>query len=275
MSTIKLNNFNFEGQSIASVYTSIYIKELRTMIDIGYYNPEFINAEKVLLTHTHIDHIPGLISLIGQRGIEKRKALDIFINDTSAIKLQNMIKAYESLDDNKFDYNIIENTNDLIPLMENTNYYFKAQESFHRVMSNAYTIFTKKTKLKNEFIGKTPNELIELKKSTTINEIIYIPVISFSGDTDIRILDNQDIINSNILFLECTFLELDSRVTIETINKSMHICLDQINENIDKLKNVQHLVLYHFSKRYTNEQIRKIISEKLDKSLLEKTTLFL
>jgi len=72
--------------------------------------------------------------------------------------------------------------------------------------------------------------------------------------------------------MECTFLDED--VTIESAHKHGHIHIDEIAANADRFKN-KYIVLMHFSSRYSNDEIQRIVDEKLPLGLRERVQLLL
>ena len=98
-------------------------------------------------------------------------------------------------------------------------------------------------------------------------------MMSFSGDTRIEyVLENEDVRNSKILVLECTYL--DSSRDVKRAREWGHIHLDEIVNHADEFEN-EKIVLIHFSKRYHPKKIPAMVEEKLPDSLKGRVHCFL
>ncbi|MBI3396612.1 MAG: MBL fold metallo-hydrolase [Spirochaetia bacterium] len=155
------------------------------------------------------------------------------------------------------------------------NFYFRAIRSVHRIASNGYTILEKTIKLKKEFLSLPGKDIARMRKERDdLFEEVYHPIVTFSGDTQIEfVLDNEIVRQSKILFLECTYV--DDKRPVERARKWGHIHLDEIAANAAAFENVERLFLIHFSPRYRSEEIRSALKAKLPDWLHAKTTPFI
>jgi len=153
------------------------------------------------------------------------------------------------------------------------NYFFRGIRSVHRVASNGYTIYERVKKLRKEFSHLAGPQIAEMKKTMDLFEEIYSPMITFSGDTQIEfLLENEDVRNSKILFLECTYI--DDQRPVERARKWGHTHLFEIAQNAHALEKVDNLVLIHFSPRYSKERIHEAIRRHLPPELHARTHAF-
>ena len=98
-------------------------------------------------------------------------------------------------------------------------------------------------------------------------------MVSFSGDTKIEyVLTHKDVAESEILFLECTYI--DHEKNVEDAREWGHIHLDEIIHHISSFKN-EKIVLIHFSKRYPPSYIRRVFSKRIPPSEKDRIHLFL
>ena len=105
-----------------------------------------------------------------------------------------------------------------------------------------------------------------------VTEEKRIPMISFSGDSKIEYILNKDVINSKILFLECTYID-DVR-DVERARKWGHIHLDEIIHYANEFNN-EKIVLFHFSKRFSNNYILSTVQKKIPEILKGRIHCFL
>jgi ribonuclease Z len=75
-------------------------------------------------------------------------------------------------------------------------------------------------------------------------------------------------LKSQILILECTFLAPEDRPMAK---KKRHTHLADIVERAEKLTACEHLVLSHFSTRYTREDVNREVMAAMPEGLRAKT----
>lgn len=272
-SRFSYSGYDFEGISEGGVQTCITISRLSMMLDIGILPHEKINLENVLLTHGHLDHAAGIPYYISQRSLHHLKAPNIYVPALMYENLDAILKLYSKIEDFEYQYNLVPaETGKEYPL--NSTCLFKPLKSIHRVNSQGYTIFERVKKLLPEYANLSPQEIVQLKdKKVPITEEKDTAIFSFSGDTQIEyVLENKEVQDSKILFLECTYIDNDR--PIDRARKWGHTHLDEIIANADFFKN-EKIVLIHFSKRYKNSYIRDTVKKKLPESLRDRVYCFL
>lgn len=265
--------FNFEGISEGGIRTSIAIPSLSVLLDIGNLPIDYAHLENLLLTHGHLDHSAGVPYYISQRSLRNLKPPNIYLPEKLYEDLKKILEIYQKIEGFDYLYNLIPTPlNTFVQL--NQNYSFKALKTFHRIESQGYTIYERTKKLKDDYKNLSKNELMGIKSQGT--EVSYernIPLISFSGDTRIEyVLENEDVSNSKILFLECTYL--DDKKSISTAREWGHIHIDEIIQNAQHFKN-ERIVLIHFSKRYSYKMIRELVFSKIPESLQGRVECFI
>ncbi|EQA55180.1 MBL fold metallo-hydrolase [Leptospira kmetyi] len=255
--------YQFEGISEGGIRTSLYLPSLSLMFDIGAQNPNRIHLDNLLLTHSHLDHSSGLPYYISQRSLRKLKPPKIYLPSALEEPMRKILDLYSQIEDFPYAYDMkAVNPGDKIDL--DPQHFFSPHKTFHRVPSQGYTIYQKRKKLKKEFQSLPQEELnLALKEKKEVSEQSEIPVISFSGDTKIEyVLEHEDVANSNILFIECTYIDKE-----RDVNKARewgHIHLDEIIGNLSSFQN-EKIVLIHFSKRYSIPYIREILDKRIPK----------
>jgi len=87
-----------------------------------------------------------------------------------------------------------------------------------------------------------------------------LPLIAYLGDTRSIPIDSHPLLpQCRVLICECTFLTPEHR---ERAEKTMHLHLDEL-PIVLKLFESEHIVLTHFSRRYTPETIPKLVHSVL------------
>ncbi|MCC5813595.1 MAG: MBL fold metallo-hydrolase [Leptospira sp.] len=262
-----------KGYSEGGIRTSIIWPALNAMFDMGNSNPDQVQYQNLFLTHSHSDHFAGTPYYVSQRSLKGLPKPNIYLPVAIHEKVDRLFKLYSELEEYEYKYN-------LIPAKIGEEYVLNKQYSvmplptFHRVVSQGYTVLETRSKLKPEFMGLKGPELKEKKDSgIEIETTIKTPVFSFSGDTKIEyVLENEAVQKSKILFLECTYL--DNKRNVERAREWGHIHLDEIIQNAKYFQN-EKLVLIHFSQRYRYKEIREFIRDKVPKELMEKIHIFI
>lgn len=271
------------GFSISGLATYIQFPELDFCIDMGECPLSAIPINHVFLTHAHGDHARCLMrhhSLRKMMGVERDSIY--YMPECISERAKDWIKAeamFEGVGEAKFRYPEIE------PMQAGTKTFLRyrkdlALETFevkHSIPAMGGTLYYYKKKLKDEFIGKSAGEIIELRqKGIEITREVYEPFVSFMGDCiGESLLENKQVFNSRILITECTFLDSDEEMMAR---KKGHTHINDIvsalNELDDDVK-CEKIVLSHFSMKYSEKHILDSIAKKIPEKFKEKIVAFI
>lgn len=267
MQEIRLGNLNLRGTSIAGVCTSLHIPQLKVVLDAGILHPAFAKEAAIFLSHCHMDHIGSLPALLGVRQLKGLSPTAVFVPSAVAPDVSSLISAAVGL--GKF-----KDTPSVVGLNHGDSYpTFSVFKTYHTVPSNGYTFWSTKKKLKDEYKGLPGVEIVALrKKGVEVTDSVRNAELSYCTDTRIDVVNNPDVVESDVLILECTFI--DDTVPVESARWHGHVHIDEIVANADKFKN-KHILLMHFSTRYSNDAIRKAVDTKLPTHLRERVQLLL
>ncbi|MFX1255073.1 MAG: MBL fold metallo-hydrolase [Promethearchaeota archaeon] len=256
MKEIRCGNYTIIGGSRSTQGTYIQIKELGIIFDLGYCPHQFTRIQKIFLSHCHIDHILGVYYHIAQRTLRKLPPSTIYLPAPEQDAFEEVIQKMERLERSQWQKKII-------PVKEgekvrlNDVFFIRAFKVEHRIPSYGYTVFEHRRKLKAEYKDLPKADLIKLKKQgEEVTSIHEIPILSYTGDSTANAFSIDSVRRSNILITECTFLTPEHYdLTIK--NKHIHL-EDILNANLQ----CEHLILMHFSLRYSKRQIATIIKQK-------------
>lgn len=249
------------GRSIGGIETSFKIKQLNVMFDIGYCDISNLGIDNLFLSHTHGDHLNGLTKYLGLRELNRIKnPLKIYIYHKFSDLMNEMLNNYANLSESEWKFEIIPIFyGDLIEFRNHT---VKIQKNHHRIEGCAFTVFEKRTVLKDEFKGFSFGKIKELKNNgIEINTKVLYNLLSYTGDTTREIWNiSPEILYSKILIQECTYYNEERN---KAFNRG-HIDFSDIKENISLFNN-EKILLSHYSGKYNEKEI-KIYIESLQDS---------
>jgi ribonuclease Z len=135
----------------------------------------------------------------------------------------------------------------------------------HRIYCQGYALGRRKRKLRAEHQGRAPRELERLRlDGVEITEPVETIEVAFCGDTTVEVLDQPLVQRARLLLLECTFVGDD--VPPAKAHGKGHIHLADLAVRADQLQN-EHILLTHFSTRYSPAAIRAALDRSLPPEL--------
>ena len=255
------------GFSISGLATYIQIPELNFCIDMGECPLSSIPLDHVFLTHAHGDHARCLMrhhSLRKMMGVERDSVY--YVPD------------FEGVSETKFRYPEIEpvKAGELQFLRYRKDIALEAFEVKHSIPALGGTLYFYKKKLKDEFLGKSATEIIQLRQSgIEITREVYEPLVSFMGDClGESLLDNSRVFQSKVLITECTFLD-DGEEAMSKKKGHSHLkdIVQALNEMDGEIR-CEKIILSHFSMKYSERHIRDALDKGIPDKFKEKIVAF-
>jgi len=280
------------GYSRAGLKTSILIKELNVVFDMGYVNEQAFSFDNKLISHGHADHIGSLHFDYNARKLYNIKKNRLLIMPDQCIKpfliisssfshmncgkCNDDINIFDSIIDGRIisSESIIDDYYNLISRSDiESIYWTKSIKMDHKILSFAYIIYRKSRRLKTEYaqIMNDKKAIIELKKQNIDITIEFMqPIVAYTGDTSIEsVITNDELLNVPLLIMECTGFGVDD---ITDCQCGKHIHINDINKYADKFQN-EKIILFHFSQKYkTLEEIQQL--SFIDNRLKDKIIFF-
>lgn len=250
-----------QGYSRAAVQTCWRIAELKCGFDLGVQPWDFMGTPTWFVSHTHLDHIAALAVYVSRRRMMKMEPPVIYLPKGSVDQCLNVMRAFARLDKGAMPCQLeavspgdeIELSRELV---------VNVLPTWHTIASVGYLISQRRKKLKPEYQALSGTEIRDLRlQGVEVAAETRVPMIGYTGDTQPRGLDeNPSFYDCRVLITEMTFIAPDHRK--DKIHKHGHMHLDDWVERKDCFKN-ELVIASHFSTRYSDQQIRRMVEKKL------------
>ncbi|HEX8411390.1 MAG TPA: MBL fold metallo-hydrolase [Thermoanaerobaculia bacterium] len=270
--TLRTPHFLLEGRSRAGHETFFRIRELGVALDIGRGPDLVLPMDHVFITHAHLDHAAGIPFYAAQRRLQGVDGGTIYVPSESADGVRELLRVQEKLTGGEFHVDIrgLEVGDEV---RFGRTHMVRAHAASHRVAARGYELVEIRHRLLPEFEGMDRDELSRLhREGVRIDGPYSSPVLFYTGDTDRGLLEKcEAAFKAEVLLIECSFLADGHQERAEMYR---HIHIDDIADFAEKFEN-QLIVLTHFSRRYSRDEIRTLVRRRLPVSLHERVRLAL
>ena len=265
---IHTKRFTIEGRSRAGHETYFRVRDLNLALDIGR-GPDFVvGVPNVLITHAHLDHAAGIPFYAAQRRLLGLGRGRVIVPEAAADGFRRLMALHEELTGTAYGIEVAGLAHGEAMRLDRI-HEVRAHRATHRVPANAYEIIEVRHHLKSEFAGR--DDIAQLRRDgVQIDEEYRCSLLFYTGDTDRGILEqNQEIFRSEVLMIECSFVEEGDE---ERAARYRHIHFDDIADFAERFEN-EAIILTHFSRRYTWDEIRATIRRRCPAVLRERLRL--
>ncbi|HWW61630.1 MAG TPA: MBL fold metallo-hydrolase, partial [Thermoanaerobaculia bacterium] len=231
-----------------------------------------VHMPHVFITHAHLDHAAGIPFYAGQRQLQGMDGGTIFVPSEAADDMHALLALHEKMTNAPFGVEIVGVAEGQL-LRVGRSHLVRGHRATHRVAARAYEIVEVRHHLREEFFGRDGREIAALRRDgIAIEERAEVPILFYTGDTDRGILEqNEAIYKAEVLLIECSFVAEGHQ---ERAAQYRHIHIDDIAEFADRFEN-QLIVLTHFSRRYSREEIRAAVRRRIPFRLRDRIRLAL
>ena len=220
-------------------------------------------VDTLCLTHTHKDHIQKILEFLAgrERITGKKDGCTIYVPSKTGKNIRALIESFYECDDSHSPHIIqeCEIGSSIGKFGENKNIEIIPFQTYHRVSSNGYRIRQFVKEIREEYLNITPSEKGILGKSGELYLSQWVDTTAITGDTTIEAFtDPSNIFLKDVrtLFTEITFL--DKGTSYYEAEVKGHIHLFQLKYITLNNKTI---IGYHFSSKYTQEDIDKYCSQ--------------
>jgi ribonuclease Z len=248
--TIATEHFTIEGRSRAGHETYFRIRELGVVLDIGRCPDLAVGMPNVFVTHAHLDHALGIPFYAGQRHLQRIPGGRVFVPSEAADDFRALMALHEKLEDTGYDIDIVGvGVGDTVSIGKGRE--VRGHRATHRVAARGYEFLEVRHRLRPEYAGR--EDISALRHAgVKVAEDYRQALLFYTGDTDRGILEaGESIFRAEVLIIECSFIADGHQ---ERAAKYRHIHFDDIAEFAERFEN-HTIVLTHFSRRYSREEI--------------------
>jgi ribonuclease Z len=281
--SLELGHLTVVGFSISGLATYVQVPQLSICFDMGECPLSSLSLDHVFLTHAHGDHarcLPRHWQL--RRMVGNAKPAAYYLPESIRAGCEGWIRAeaaFEGVPDEAVETPALHGLADdgaLTPLAHRKDLRVRAFPVHHSVPSLGYTIYAHKKKLKPEYAGLAGQEIGRLRKDgVEVQYDVDDPLLTFIGDCNgATLLEQEHIWSSPIVILEATFLEPGEE---DLAAKKMHTHLSEIAHALEVLgerATFEHLVLKHFSMKYTRDQVLALVDAGMPARFRDRVRVF-
>ncbi|MBT3212597.1 MAG: metal-dependent hydrolase, partial [Planctomycetaceae bacterium] len=213
------------------------------------------------ISHTHLDHIAALPVYVARRRMMKMDPPTIYVPEKAIGRIERLLRAVEDLDKGRLPCTLLPACpGEEIELSRE--HVVTVSSTCHTLPSVGYVVWDRRRKLKNEYQGFTGDQIRDLRLSgVDVTDEVRTPLVGYLGDSNPDGLDRcPAMYEAMILIAEMTFVAKSHRR--ENIHKYGHMHLEDFLARREQFQN-EVIIAAHYSTRYTDDRIQRILSKRL------------
>lgn len=267
------HGLTIEGYSRAAMQSYWRVPELKIGFDFGLQPWAFMATPNWCLSHTHLDHVASLPIYVSRRRLMHMPQPTIYLPVSALDDVRAMLAIFQRLDRGRLPCRLVAvqpgDEFDLSRELVLTTY-----ATAHTIPSVGYIVWDRRKKLKSKYGELTGEQIRDLRYSgVEVTDEMRVPLVSYLGDSNPRGLDACEAnYKAKILIMEVTFVAKGHRT--EKIHKYGHIHFDDVIERAERFEN-ELIIASHLSTRYRDDQIRRMIDQRLPARLRDRFLVWL
>ncbi len=262
---IQLAGIALRARSIGGVETCIQVPGWDLAFDIGRCPHSAVHRSTVAFTHAHMDHMGGVAFHAATRALRGLAPPRYVVPRENVAAFRDLFEVWRRLDRSRLEHELVPlGPGEALPLGPGLE--LRPFRSVHRVPTQGYGVWSARRRLRPEYRGLSGPEIRDLRRAgVEVTHEVWACDLAFTGDTRIEVVEREEAVRTaRVLIMEVTFV--DDRVSVQDCRAKGHIHLDEVVERAELFQN-EAILLTHFSARYTAQEIRAALEEKLPPTL--------
>lgn len=264
--------------SVSAIATYVLAPTLDAVFDLGHCPVEAAALKHAFLSHVHQDHALGTYRLFSLRSLQGRAPPRVFLPAESRgamVKALAALQALEEREEHDFEKSVVGvRPGEEVSIGRDRR--VRVFDVKHRVASRGFTVLETRRKLREPYRGLRGDAIAAaVARGEEVHDKHEAAAFTYVGDSTIATLEaHPELGQSEVLFLEATHLPGTSP---EISAKWGHTHLEELVELYRKSPATlasKHIVLKHFSQRYSRGEIERSAAV-LPPELRERVTLLL
>lgn len=268
LTTVTAGPYTIRGLSVAGIQTSLFVRELGVLFDVGIAARSCASAENVFISHGHADHCGALVSLLGMRGLMRLPPPRLFLPAEIADSIREALTLFSRAQ--RYEFTIMAEAlrpgdeRELRPDLS-----VRAFRTHHTGPSLGYQFFSRVPKLKPEYLDLPGKEIARRRQQgDDLFDHDERLELAYATDTLLHVVETTpSLLRTRVLILECSFL--DERKAVSASRSGGHVHLDELLEKASAFQN-EALVLMHFSQMYAPAEVHAILKRRCPPELWER-----
>ena len=268
LTTVTAGPYTIRGLSVAGIQTSLFVRELGALFDVGIAARSCAGAENVFISHGHADHCGALVSLLGMRGLMRLPPPRLFLPAEIAGSIREALQLFSRAQ--RYEFEIVAeplqpgDERELRPDLS-----VRAFRTHHTGPSLGYQFFSRVPKLKPEYLGLPGKEIARRRQQgDDLFDFDERLELAYATDTLLHVVETTpSLLRTRVLILECSFL--DERKAVSASRSGGHVHLDELLDKASAFQN-EALVLMHFSQMYSPAEVHAILKRRCPPELWER-----
>ncbi len=258
--SLKLGDLTIEGASHAGDETWFRVHPSGVAFDAGRGALQLSGAERLFLSHGHLDHALGVPFMLSHRTLHAAGDTRVYCPRAIAADLEALVRAAARLEG-------VEYRARIEPLAAGERVELGRQfvvEAFatdHVVPSLGYHLIERRRRLAAACRGLSPQQIVARRQAgEEVEEEREVLRLTYCGDTGAGVFDGEPrLFEAQVLLLECTFIGPKARGKGRRYG---HLHIEDIAERADRFAN-RHLVLHHLSRRFDRRDLEAEVARLL------------
>lgn len=261
------------GLSLSGIRTSVAMPELKICFDLAMGLPFAMFMKRFFITHGHMDHAGGIPYVIAQRNITSDPHTLFYMPKSLVGPMKDIVHKWEEIEQYQYKHHEFAGIDENSVIELGGSHFVRPFKTVHRVESFGYTLWERRKKLRQEFAASSREEIMRAKsQGIDVNELVEMPLLSFTGDTQIDFLDvSPQVKKSKVLVCECTYF--NNRKSIEHARTWGHTHLDELIPRLDEIE-AEKIVLIHGSSRYGMREMLEELERRVPPAHRERVCVF-